>query len=217
MTTGLPFTPQEFLEVFAVYNQALWPAVVGIWLACLAAVVAAWRSPGRHNRLLTYLLAAVWAWNALVYHAWLFTSVNPAAWLFAVLFAAQAGLLARTAARGGLPAFSADGWTRWVGALLTIYAFAYPWLTMVSGHDYPALPTFGVPCPTVILTIGLMLTVRQLQLRIVVVPVVWALVGGSAAILLNMFTDYALLGAGALLVGSVTSRRAGGPEPQQRW
>ena len=154
MAAGLPFTPQQFFDLFAVFNRALWPAVIAWWLASLGLVIAAWQHPARYDRPLTYLLAGLWAWNALAYHAWLFTSINPAAWLFATLFAAEAGLLARTAAREGLSAFSAEGRTRSVGALLTVYAFAYPLVTIASGHQYPATPTFGVPCPTVILTIG---------------------------------------------------------------
>ncbi len=208
MAAGLPFTPQEFFDVFAVYNRALWPAVIAWWLASIGFVIAAWRNPARHRRPLTYVLAALWAWNALAYHAWLFTNINPAAWLFAALFAAEAGLLARTAARGGVPAFSAEGRTRWVGALLTVYAFAYPIVTIASGHQYPATPTFGVPCPTVILTLGLFLTARDVAMRLEIVPIAWAFIGGSAALLLNVPADYALLGAGVLLTGVVIGRRA---------
>jgi hypothetical protein len=207
MAAGLPFTPQEFFDVFAVYNRALWPAVVGIWAACLCAVVAAWRNPNRYRQLLTQVLAALWAWNALVYHAWFFTTINPAAWLFAALFAAEAGVLARTAARGGVPAFSVEGPTRWFGALLTVYAFAYPLVTIASGHQYPATPTFGVPCPTTILTLGLFLTARGVPMRLEIIPVAWAFIGGSAALLLNVPADYILLGAGVLLTGVVIGRR----------
>jgi hypothetical protein len=203
---GLPFTPQQFFELFAVFNRALWPAAVVWWLASLGLVIAAWRNQARYDRPLTYLLAALWAWNALVYHAWLFTSINPAAWLFAALFAAEAGLLARTAARGGVPAFSAEGTRRWAGALLTVYAFAYPLVTIASGHRYPATPTFAVPCPTVILTLGLFLTARDVPLRLEIVPVAWAFIGGSAALLLDVPADYALLGAGVLLTAVIIVR-----------
>jgi len=96
-----------------------------------------------------------------------------------------------------------------VGASLVIYALAYPFLTMALGHRYPAAPTFGVPCPTVILTIGGLLTVRAgIPPLLTIVPVLWGFIGGSAALLLNVPTDYVLLGAGVLLAARfMTSRR----------
>jgi hypothetical protein len=206
MAAGLPFTLEEFFEVFAAYNRALWPAVSAWWFASLAVVVAVWWNPARYTRSLTYLLAALWAWNALVYHAWLFTRINPAAWLFAALFAVQAGLF--VSASPGLAFFAGKGWSKRLGELLVLYAFAYPSLTVAAGHRYPATPTFGVPCPTVILTIGLILTAPAVPLRLAIVPIAWGLVGGSAALLLNVSTDYVLLAAVMLLALALT-RQAG--------
>ena len=76
------------------------------------------------------------------------------------------------------------------------------------GHAYPASPTFGVPCPTVMLTIGLLLTApARLPWQIVVVPIVWSFLGGSAALLLGVATDYVLLVAGVVLVVDVYAQR----------
>ena len=75
------------------------------------------------------------------------------------------------------------------------YALAYPALNMLAGHTYPASPTFGVPCPTGILTAGLLLTTaHRPPIPVVVVPVLWALIGGSAALVLGVATDYVLSG-----------------------
>jgi hypothetical protein len=157
---SLPFTPEQFLGVFAEYNDALWPAVIGFWLASLGVLVATWRKPTSYSRALTYLLAALWAWNAIAYHVWFFTRINPAAWLFGAVFALQAVLFMWAGARTRIEYFTSDGVMARVGASLTVYALTYPFLTMAVGHQYPAAPTFGVPCPTVILTIGLLLSVR---------------------------------------------------------
>ena len=199
MSAALPFTAEQFYQVFAVYNEVLWPAVVTWWLVTLAAVAAAWQSPAT-GRWLMWLLALTWAWNALVYHAWLFSAINPAAWGFAVLFLIQAGLLASASRRPARPLFFvARGWRQLLGIALTVYAFLYPFLTMAAGHRFPATPTFGVPCPTAILTIGLLLTMPEPPARLTIIPALWALVGGSAAYLLQIPTDYVLLGAGVLL------------------
>jgi hypothetical protein len=192
----LPFTAAQFFQVFAVYNAALWPAVVLWWLVTLAVVAAAWWNPDA-SRWVMRLLALSWAWNALAYHAWLFTAINPAAWGFALLFLVQAGLLL-SATHRVRPFFTQVGWTGRVGTALTAYAFLYPFLTMAAGHRFPATPTFGVPCPTVILTIGLLLTTPAPPLRLIIIPVLWAFVGGSAAYLLQVPTDYVLFAAGVV-------------------
>ena len=62
-----------------------------------SAVIVALRLRARqpHDRLVSGLLAAHWAWSAVAYHVAFFTRINPAAWLFATLFLGQAVLLFR--------------------------------------------------------------------------------------------------------------------------
>ena len=93
----LPFTADAFFEVFARYNAATWPVVVGLWVAAAGALLAVVREPGaRSSRLASAVLAGLWLWGGVVYHATYFASINPAAWGFAALFVGEAGLLART-------------------------------------------------------------------------------------------------------------------------
>lgn len=99
---------------------------------------------------------------AVAYHAYLFTRINPAAWFFSTLFVVQGLLFVWAGARLDVTYLSATRLSRSVGVPLVLYSLAYPFLTIAAGHRYPATPTFGLPCPTVILTIGLLLTVRQL-------------------------------------------------------
>jgi hypothetical protein len=49
-----------------------------------------------------------------------------------------------------------------------------------------------------------------------IVPVLWGFIGGSAAVLLDVPTDYVLLAGGALLTFAVLTRRGqdGGPSPR---
>jgi hypothetical protein len=206
---ALPFAPEQFFGIFAEYNRALWPMALAWWLAAAGVLAVAWRSPADNSRRMTWFLAALWAWNAVAYHAWFFTRINPAAWLFAGLFGVQAVVLARAARRTRLQYFSSSGTLRFLGASLAVYALAYPLLTIGFGHHYPATPTFGVPCPTDILTIGVLLTVRGGPLSLAIVPVLWGFVGGSAALVLGVQTDYALLAAGAALAIVQVTRATG--------
>jgi hypothetical protein len=204
---SLPFTPDQFFGIFADYNRQFWVAVVFWWLATVGALVLVWRRPSR-GAFLPYFLGALWLWNAAAYHAYLFTRINPAAWLFSALFAIQGVLFVWSGARRNVSYLSDSGSSQTIGLLLIAYSLAYPLLTIVSGHSYPAAPTFGVPCPTVILTIGLLLTVSGgIPLSLGVIPVAWGFIGGSAAVFLAVVTDYVLFAAGLLLLVTLVAQR----------
>ena len=69
-----------------------------------------------------------------------------------------------------------------------------------------------MPCPTDILTIGVLLTSQgRVPIVLAIVPVVWGFVGGSAAILLSVPTDYALLFSGVLLTAVLVAERLRSP------
>ena len=76
----------------------------------------------------------------------------------------------------------------------------YPAIVRAEGHAFPRLPTFGVPCPTAILTIGFLLAAgRSLPRVVAVIPLVWAFIAGSSAFLLGVRADLMLLAAGTAL------------------
>ena len=203
----LPFTPDQFFGIFAEYNRAFWPIVVVWWFVTLTALGLVWRQPEQWSRALSLLLGSLWLWNAGAYHAFLFARINPAAWIFATLFAVQALLFLRAAMQRPPIYASSSGVRQGVGVLLAAYSLAYPILTMAMGHDYPATPTFALPCPTVILTIGLLLTLRgRLPWSLTLIPMVWGFIGGSAAVLLQVQSDYVLLAGGALLLAVVIAQ-----------
>ena len=95
-------------------------------------------------------------------------------------------------------------------ALLLVYSALYPLLVWLTGFSIPRAPVFAVPCPTVILTAGILLAGRPAVPQwLYVVPIVWAIIGGSAAFLFHMTPDLALLMAGAALVmDAVAARRS---------
>jgi len=73
------------------------------------------------------------------------------------------------------------------------------------------VPAFGVaPCPTTIFTIGILLTGSWRVVRwLLILPGLWAAVGGSAAILLGVPQDFGLLASLALLILLAVARLAG--------
>ena len=203
----LPFTLEQFLDVFRRYNESVWP---GQWLllaAGVAAVALAMRGNRRSSGIAGALLAALWLWMGIVYHLLFFRSINPAAVLFGTAFIAQGLLFAWLGAWRGriLLAPRADA-AGMAGGTLVVYALAiYPLLGATLGHAYPASPTFGLPCPTTILTLGLLLWARPgLPGVAYIVPVLWSAVGTSAAVRLGMREDLGLLAAGVatMIVGA---------------
>ena len=206
----LPFSPAEFFEVLAAYNRTLWPAAAALWLyAALSALLLARRPQGR---AMAAMLAVQWAWAGVAYHAVFFTRINPAAWIFSGLFVLEAGVLAWFGVyRGDLRFAPARSPAHVAGWVFIAYSLVYPALAQIEGHAYPAAPTFGVPCPTTLLTAGLLLMLEQPWPRaIVVVPVVWAIIGGSAAVLLGVRSDFMLwaaAGALAMIKGSKDQKR----------
>lgn len=200
--TQLPFTHDQFLDVFGAYNRALWPAAVLIWLLTAAVIATLYRRGPRASQLVAAVLAFHWGWAGLVYHLAFFRSVNPAAILFGAVFVLQAALLLWRGVLGHQLAFqSASSIWGYIGGTLIIYALIYPALGLTLGLAYPRFPSFGVPCPTTILTAGLLFLAPRREVRLlIVIPVLWAAVGGSAAVLLGIRADFALLVVGLLLL-----------------
>jgi hypothetical protein len=188
----LPFTREQFFDVFTTYNEAIWPAQVAL-LALGLAMLGALRLH-RHPRWVGWALGALWVWTGIAYHAVFFASINPLAYAFAALFLIQGGLMARASRRGTLRfGFPRDMPSLVVGAVLLAYALlGYPLVAIAAGQSYPALPTFGVPCPTVIFTFGLLAWSARPTWPILMIPIAWALLGISAATQLGVPEDWGL-------------------------
>lgn len=207
----MPFTIEQFYAVFREYNHAVWPAQYALFaLGCFAVYVAA--LPSRtYDRVASGMLAFLWLWAALAYHAAFFSKVNPAAFVFALAFLAQAGLLWwYGVARGRLELHLRNDLPGWIGSAAILYALlVYPILTAFYGHVFPEAPTFGVPCPTTIFTIGLLLWAqRPYPHWLLVIPALWAAVATVAAASLGMPPDYGLTAVAIAALGIVLGRVA---------
>jgi hypothetical protein len=151
------------------------------------------------------ILAALWAWMAVAYHALFFSRINPLAYGFAALFLFQAGVFGWHGLKTGRLALAqpVERPARIGGAMLIGYALVvYPAIALAVGQRYPAIPTFGLPCPTTIFTLGLLLWCRRpVPWVVLVVPGLWAVIATSAAVSLGVVEDYALPLAAALVIG----------------
>jgi hypothetical protein len=203
---NVPFSSAQFFDVFARYNEGVWPLQL-ILLALAVLIVATAVGAHRRSGIVFGALAALWVWMALAYHVRFFSEVTPAAFAFAALFLLEAAAIAWHGVKTKRLRLtdSPDSISGAVGWLLVLYALvAYPAIGYLLGQRYPKMPTFGLPCPTTILTFGILSwAVRPLPWAVLVVPVVWSVVATSAAINFGIGEDFALLPAAILVVGSM--------------
>lgn len=208
---SLPFTHDQFLELFGSYNRALWPAVVLLWLLTAGVMVMLYLRGPAASRIVSALLAIHWLWAGTVYHLVFFQRINPAATIFGVAFVVEGILFFwRGVARPRLSFTPRRSLLGWLSLALIVYAMIYPALGLLFGLAVPDFPSFGVPCPTAILTAGALLLLDRHELRLLgVIPIVWSLIAGSAAWRLGIRADLALPVAGlVLLISMVTPDRA---------
>lgn len=198
----LPFTETQFLKVFVAYNEAIWPAQIVAYLLGLACTILLLRPSALADRISTGILALMWIWTGVAYHWLAFTQINAAAYMFGALFVVQGFYFGYIGiVRDGLAFGFRSNPASWTGLAFVIYAaLLYPVVGAAFGHKYPEMPMFGVtPCPVTIFTFGMLLmTTRAFTRGLLIIPVVWSLVGGSAAILLNVPQDWVLLLSGAI-------------------
>lgn len=210
----IPFTVEQFLEVFERYNRAIGVAPIVAYALGLLALWLALRGGRRGARVVLAILALLWSFTGAVYHLAFFSEVSRAAFAFGALFIGQGALYALAASREQPPVFRFR-WTARHGLALVLAAYAlvvYPLLGAAAGHGYPRGPVFGLaPCPTTIFTFAILLLAEEtLPASLYVIPFLWSLIGVSAAAQLGVREDYGLALAGAVGTGILVAARVGG-------
>ena len=200
---NLPFTPEEFLQNFARYNLAIWPAQIVAYAVGVAAVALTLYRRWSTGRLVAGALALFWIWTGVFYFTVLpLGGLSVPTVAFGVLFILQGfGWMSTGVLQARLSFRPRAGALPFIGSLFLLYAMViYPILGALSGHVYPRAPMFGVtPCPVTIFTFGMLLwTDVRVPKHLLVIPFLWSLLGVSAAISFGIFEDFGLVVAGLL-------------------
>jgi hypothetical protein len=207
---NIPFTSAEFYGVFNIYNTTVWPMQLPLLAFAVLVVVLLIRQRRNSSVGISIILTVLWIWQALAYHLAFFTAINPLAYAFAALFISGAATFFWQGVITKKMTFKmTSDWRMQAGCSLIFFAlFLYPAWTYFSGHRYPAFPTFGLPCPTTLFTIGLLaFLVRPYPRSVFIVPVLWCFVGSQAAFVFDVQADLGLIVAGVLgLVLAVRSK-----------
>jgi hypothetical protein len=199
----LPFTIEQFIEVFRLYNESIWPMQIFFNLLALVCLYIVFRRTSFSDKFISISLALLWLWMGVVYNIIIFASINKAAYLFGSLFIIQSvifvyfGIIKRS-----LQFEYQRSFFSYTAIILVIFALIiYPLLGYTFGHIYPSSPTFGLPCPTTIFTLGIILFIRgRIRYLLIVIPLLWSVIGFSAALTLGIFEDTGLLAAGVITV-----------------
>jgi hypothetical protein len=207
---SLPFTLAEFLQVFAAYNTAIWPMQVAAAVLGAVAIVLLFLRHAWADRSISAILFLFWGGMAIGYHWTYFSTINDAAYLFGGLFLLAAVIfLVEGVIRGRVHYTAAADARGLLAAALIVYSFVvYPLVGLFATHPYPETPLFGVaPCPTTIFSLGFLVIAQHPKpVLLAAIPLLWSLVGGSAAFLLGVFQDLGLLAAAALWLAIVAIR-----------
>jgi Family of unknown function (DUF6064) len=197
----VPFTREVYLGVFEHYNDAIWPAQIVAYLLCL---IALWRItrpfPGS-GRLIAGVLGLAWIWTGVAYHMLFFSRIDWAAWAFGLFFVVQGILfLVNGTIRGRLAFHFTGDFDSWAGVILIAAAMLlYP---LVGDISWSRDAFVGIaPCPTTLFTFGMLLLAEpRTPWYLLVIPVLWSLIGGSAALVLGIPQDAALPVAALLTI-----------------
>lgn len=177
----LMFSADTYFRLFEATNREWWPApLLGAALAC-GAWVAAWQR--RAVPALPVVLAGAWATVALLYFRDGFAAIHwlGTGWMSAFLLQSVLWLVwAATARPGCAPA----GPWRTAGLLMMLAAAAWPLLALNSQHPWQAQVVGLAPDPTLLLSLGLLLSMRPARrwvAALVPVPLAWCAFSGATS------------------------------------
>jgi hypothetical protein len=139
----------------------------------------------------------------IAFHIIFFSTINKAAYVFGAFFIIQGIMFAGYGLiRKKLSFEYRKNAYNNIGIIFLLYALIiYPVLGYNLGHVYPYSPTFGLPCPTIIFTFGILLfTNKKMPVHLLIIPLLWSIIGFTDALQLTIYEDIGLLLAGLTAV-----------------
>ena len=198
---NIPFTIEDFFNVFKTYNQSVFPIQIVFYLIAFFCVYLLFKPTKNSGEIINSELSFFWLWIGIVYHIIFFSSINKAAYFFGILFIIQGILFFYYGVVKARISYKYhNNYFNYIGIIFILYALiVYPISGYFLGHQYPSSPTFGLPCPTTIFTFGILLFINnKIPIIILIIPLLWSIIGFGAALNLSIYEDFGLLITGLL-------------------
>ncbi|RCW52113.1 DUF6064 family protein [Halanaerobium sp. ST460_2HS_T2] len=197
---SLPFAVRDFMNVFKIYNQSIWPMQIVFYLLGFLILLFLKKEKNSSNKIIMGILSFYWLWIGVFYHLTNFSDINKMAYAFGALFILEALIILYAGLIKEYISFNLN-FDRYaiIGSIFIIYSMLiYPLIGYFLGHGYPFSPGFGVaPCPTAIFTFGVLLFANKIRTKhLIWIPLIWSIIGTFAAVNLNIMEDYGLFIAG---------------------
>ena len=207
----LLFSPETYYRLFELHNNAVWPAPLVAALTGLAILALTLFHPRWAGRAVAALLAAAWIFVGCAFLLLRYADINFAATYFAWAFFAQAALLVLSGVVFARlqPSPSDACFARKIG--LGIIAFAllvYAFVGALAGRKWSEVELFGIaPDPTVLLTLGVLLTARRMPWELTIIPALWCIVTGATLWVMDDPAAIIVPAAALLTVGVAATKR----------
>jgi hypothetical protein len=205
----LPFTTEQFLEVFKFYNESVFPIQIIFYLLALFAFFLLFSNIEK-SRLISMVLSFFWFWIGIAYHIIYFSKINKAAYLFGSLFILQGIIFFIYGIVSNKLIFRYNNSIlNKTGIIFISYALIiYPLLGYFLGRHYPYSITIGLPCPTAIFTFGMLLFgEKKIPFAVLIIPLLWSIMGFTAALNFSVYEDFGLIVSGLIGFTLLTIQR----------
>lgn len=191
---NLPFTREQFMNVFKTYNTAVFPMQVIIFLIGCSMLFLVFSKVAARNKIIGCMLGGIWIWTGVIYHIIFFTGINKAAYIFGTAFVLQGIIFAIIAYRDKLRFSFKNGAINKISLIFAIFGLIlYPIIGYVTEKSLITLITMGLPCPTTIFTFGLLgFEINGIKKRHMAIALAWSFIGFIAAVLLGIYQDVVL-------------------------
>ena len=175
LSSFLLFSARTYYRLFELYNLAVWPLQIVALALGFAIIILIWRSPVWSGRAVATILAGCWLFVAWAYFLERYDPINWVARYFAIGFVVQAALLMWTGIVRDRLRFDLRGIAVRIGLALIVYALAlHPLIAPLTGRSWIQAEIFGLaPDPTVIATLGILLSADRLRWHLLAVPLLW--------------------------------------------
>ncbi|MCX6249288.1 MAG: DUF6064 family protein [Bacteroidetes bacterium] len=191
-----PFTTEQFFSVFEQYNHATFPSQIILFLLVIFALVIIGSTIKQKDKFVSGILGFIWLWTGIVYHISFFAGINKVAYGFGLLFILQ-GLffLWEGVLLYNLKFVYKMSIQAYFGYFFILYGLIiYPVVGYLIEQNISRTISIGLPCPTTILTFGiLLLTDKKFSKYLLIIPSLWAVIGISSVLKLGVYQDLMML------------------------